>query len=51
MEGAWYHSGLDHHRKAAMSDTITQLHARKSVRAFTDELVSAEDELAFPFEG
>lgn len=29
-----------------MSDTITQLHACKSVRAFTDEPVSAEDELA-----
>ena len=29
-----------------MSETITQLHARKSVRAFTDEPVSEQDELA-----
>ena len=29
-----------------MNETIKQLHARKSVRAFTDEPVSAQDELA-----
>ncbi len=46
MRRAWYHSGLDDNRKASMNETIKQLHARKSVRAFTDEPVSAQDELA-----